>query len=96
MKNRLTLYVTDSTAHSLRAQSNLDRLCRTELTDFEFEVIDVLEQPERAQEDGVLVAPMLVRNDSESTSRIIGDLSDFDLVLRVLGRVRRGLDEAAG
>ena len=78
----LKLYVTGKTARSDRAIENLRRVCEEELlSEYELEIIDVLEHPQKAEDDRVLATPTLIKQLPPPLRRIIGDLSDKDKVL---------------
>jgi circadian clock protein KaiB len=78
----LRLYVAGESPKSLRAFSNLKRLCEAHLRGrYEIEIIDLLEQPELAQGDDILAIPTLVRRLPEPLRKIIGDLSNTESVL---------------
>jgi circadian clock protein KaiB len=49
------------------------------------EIVDVIAEPERAMQDGVLVTPMLVKHAPPPERRMLGRLSDRGLLLSVLG-----------
>ena len=49
------------------------------------EIVDVLHHPERAVEANVFATPMLVKELPEPSQRVIGDLTDPDNILMVLG-----------
>ena len=77
MLYKFRLYVTPLTSNSQRAISNLEALCREELEgEYEIEIIDVTQQPMRAERDRILATPTMVRTTPEPIKRIIGDLSD--------------------
>jgi circadian clock protein KaiB len=79
---RLRLYVAGHTPKSVAALGNLQRLCATELAGrYRIEVVDLLEQPDRAQRDDIVVVPTLIRRLPPPLRRIIGDLSDRERVL---------------
>lgn len=90
-----TLYVTGTSQPSERALANLRDLCedRLEPSDYDVEVVDVLEHPERAESDGILLTPTLIKTEPPPSRRLIGDLSDRSLVVAGLGldRVREGV-----
>ncbi|MEF2072969.1 circadian clock protein KaiB [Consotaella aegiceratis] len=78
----MRLFITGRTPHSVRALENLKEICETELTGrYEVEIVDVLENPQIADDDKVLATPTLVRKLPEPVRKIIGDLSDRDRVL---------------
>lgn len=78
----LTLYVAGRTPRSAAALDNLKQICAVHLAGrFRVEVVDLLEQPDRAQGDDVLAIPTLVRRLPPPLRKIIGDLSDTEKVL---------------
>ncbi len=82
----LRLYVADSAPNSARAIANLAAICREHLGDqFELEIIDVLEYPQRALADGIIVTPSLTKISPSPLARIVGNLSDTNSVLHALG-----------
>jgi circadian clock protein KaiB len=73
----LKLFVTGQTPRSLRAIDNLRRICDEELpAQCELVLIDVLEQPQLAEDHKVLATPTLIRELPLPVRRIVGDLSD--------------------
>jgi circadian clock protein KaiB len=82
----MRLYIANNAPNSIQAVSNLEAICREHLKDaFKLEVIDVLEYPQRALADGVLVTPSLTRVSPSPVTRVVGNLSDKGRVLRALG-----------
>ncbi|QQS53378.1 MAG: circadian clock protein KaiB [Candidatus Competibacteraceae bacterium] len=78
----LKLYITGHTPQSERAISNLRRICEAELkSQFEMQVIDVLEHPQLAENDRIIATPTLIKSLPPPLRRIIGDLSDSERVL---------------
>lgn len=80
----LRLYVAGQTPKSLTALANLRKVCDEYLAakyKIELEVIDLFEQPQRAQADQILAIPTLVRKLPSPIKKIIGDLSNKDRVL---------------
>ncbi len=81
----LRLYVTGSTLLSSRAIENINWLIKEDLDGmYEVEIVDVLERPDLADEDGIFATPALVRLSPQPVRKLIGDLSDRDLVLTSL------------
>jgi circadian clock protein KaiB len=81
----LRLYVAGDAPNSTRARANLRRI----LTDvdpsyYRLEVIDCLEEPLRALDDGVLVTPTLVRIQPQPSQTVVGSLSALDRVADAL------------
>jgi len=86
VKFRFRLYVADNTQNSEMARANLAALCANYLHDsYEIEIIDVLKDPERALSDGILMTPQLIKLWPAPEMRIVGTLSQTQVVLRVLG-----------
>lgn len=82
---RFRLFVAGSSPRSSRAVENLRRLGDDALGGrYEMEVVDVLEHPERAEEERILATPTLIKHFPLPQRRVMGDLSDTDTVLRVL------------
>jgi len=82
MQYVLKLYVTSQTPNSARALENLQRICEELLEgQYEIRVIDVLKEPQLAEEDKIIATPTLVKHLPSPIRRIIGDLSDRDKVL---------------
>jgi circadian clock protein KaiB len=78
----LRLYVAGQTPKSLNAFANLKRLCEEHLEGrYLIEVIDLLKNPQLAEDDQILAVPTLVRKLPEPMRRIIGDLSNIERVL---------------
>jgi circadian clock protein KaiB len=64
------------------AIANLRRICEQELRGkYELEVIDVLEQPQMAEDEKILATPTLIKQLPPPLRRVIGDLSDKEKVL---------------
>lgn len=81
-KYHLRLYVADGTPQSILAIRNLKVLCEKHLADrFDLEVIDLLKNPQRAQQDQILVVPTLVRKLPSPIRKFIGNLSNPERVL---------------
>ena len=83
MKYLLKLYITGDSPRSQRAISNLMRICDRELgaNQYELKIIDVLEQPDLAESEKIMVTPTLIRQLPPPLQRIIGDMSKTDQVL---------------
>ncbi len=83
---KFRLFVAGGTQNSAQAVANLNAICRAHLPDrHDIEVVDVLREPKRALADGILMTPTLVRLAPSPVERIIGTLSQTEIVLRALG-----------
>ena len=81
----LRLYVTGTTANSIRAIANLKKICEEHLPNgYDLEVIDLYQQPHLASSEGIIAVPTLVKHLPQPLKRIIGDMSDTARVLRGL------------
>ncbi len=78
----LKLYVTGDSVKSRRAITNLLRICKEELNNqYRVEIIDVLEEPHKAEQEKILVTPTLIKQLPPPLQRIIGDLYNRDKVV---------------
>jgi circadian clock protein KaiB len=78
----LRLYVAGQTPKSVAAFSNLKQLCEEHLPGrYQIEIIDLVKQPQMAQNDQIVALPTLVRRLPEPLKRIIGDLSNLERVM---------------
>jgi circadian clock protein KaiB len=60
----------------------LNRICAQELEGrYDLEIVDVLENPQRAEDEKILATPTLIKQLPPPLRRVIGDLSDKDKVL---------------
>jgi len=83
---RFYLYISSETSSSVASAWNLKSLLDEELKGrYSLEVINVLDNPERAQEDNILATPTLVKASPPPERRVVGDLSDRKKVLLGLG-----------
>lgn len=82
----LRLYVADDGPNSVRAVANLRAICARwlEASEYQLEIIDVLQEPVRALEAGILVTPTLGGQGRVAVS-IVGTLDDHENVGRALG-----------
>ncbi len=81
-KFKLRLFITGRTPKSERTISNLNDICNNELKgSYELEIIDVLENPDLAEEKKILVTPTLIKDLPPPLKRVIGDLTDTEKVL---------------
>jgi circadian clock protein KaiB len=86
----LRLYITGNSTRSQRAIANLYRICREELyNQYRVEIIDVLEEPQKAEDEKILVTPTLIKQLPPPLQRIIGDMSNTDRVLLGLKLVQK-------
>lgn len=78
----LKLYVAGNTANSVRALKTLNNILEKEFKGvYALKVIDVLKNPQLAEEDKILATPTLAKVLPPPVRRIIGDLSNREKVL---------------
>lgn len=96
-KYRLILYITGTSPRAKIAIANLQRLCENELEgQYELEIVDVLQHPQRAEDEKILATPTLIKMLPPPLRRVIGDLSDKDKVLLGLEVQSQSSSNAAG
>jgi DNA-binding NtrC family response regulator len=81
----LTLYISPTSSPSMKARRNMERM----IADFpaariRFEVLDLDQEPERAESDNVVFTPTLVKRRPEPRAWFLGDLSDRRVVADLL------------
>jgi len=83
---KFRLYVAGDSPNSAKAIVNLRTLCQEILDNrHEIEVVDVLRDPRKALEDGVLLTPMLVKLSPGPVRKIVGSLQHREPILQALG-----------
>ncbi len=83
---RFYLYISGQASKSIKDAQNLKVLLDKRLKNqYSFEVVNVLDHPQRAQEDKILATPTLVKASPPPEKRVVGDLSDKERVLTALG-----------
>ena len=83
---KFRLYVAGDALNSHLAVANLKNFCREQLpARHDFEIIDVLRHPKRALEEGILMTPTLVKYAPAPSCRIVGTLSQPQIMLQALG-----------
>lgn len=87
----LRLYVAGATARSRQALRRVYQLCEAELKgNYELEVIDVYQHPDRAVAEQIVATPTLIRIEPLPSVRLVGDLSDRRRVMLGLDLVLAG------
>lgn len=82
----LHLYIAGQTPRAERAISTLRRMIEQELAGHECEltIIDVLADPQQAENQKILATPTLIKSSPTPYRRVIGDLSSVSDLLNVL------------
>ena len=90
----LKLYVAGNTPNSVRALRTLKNILEEEFKGvYALKVIDVLKNPQLAEEDKILATPTLAKVLPSPVRKIIGDLSDREKVLIGLDLLYEELSE---
>ncbi|AFZ58744.1 circadian clock protein KaiB [Anabaena cylindrica FACHB-243] len=90
----LKLYVAGNTPNSVRALNTLKNILEQEFQGvYALKVIDVLKNPQLAEEDKILATPTLSKILPPPVRKIIGDLSDRERVLIGLDLLYEELSE---
>jgi circadian clock protein KaiB len=85
---RLRLYVAGGAPNSVRAIANARAICDEHFpASHELEIVDLLEHPNRAQADGIVVTPTLLKLSPLPVQRVVGSLSDTAQLLVALSSV---------
>jgi len=78
----LTLYVTGTTTKSMRAITNIKKICEEYLEgNYTLEIIDIYQQPYLTKGEQIIAVPTLIKKLPSPLRKIIGDLSDIEHVL---------------
>ena len=81
-KYLLKLYVAGTTSKSVRAISNIKRICESHLKGrYLLEVVDIYQRPVLAKGEQIVAAPTLIKHLPVPLRRLIGDMTDTDRVL---------------
>jgi circadian clock protein KaiB len=80
------LYVSGNVPNSLQAIANLTALCETHLPGrHEIEIVDVFVDPKRALAESIFMTPTLVSVSPFPGRKIVGNLSQTEPILQILG-----------
>lgn len=78
----LHLYIAGATQTSKKFLKNLELYLDRELKDsYTLKIIDVLKNPQAAEQDKILATPTLARIHPTPVKKVVGDLSDVENVL---------------
>jgi len=82
------LYVVQSSPRTTVMVDKLIEILKNEFNgQYTLKVIDVFENTEMTERDGILATPTLIKNSPEPLKRVIGDFSDKERVFIALGLV---------
>lgn len=80
----LRLYIAGRSPAAERAIENLEQLLAEisgETGTYELEVIDILENPQLAEDERILATPVVIKHLPPPVRRVVGDLSEQEKVL---------------
>lgn len=81
----MKLFVAGKSVRTTRAIENIKQICSENLEgNFDFEVIDIAENPQAAEDNRIIAVPTLVKEGPLPTMRLIGDMSERTKVLEGL------------
>jgi circadian clock protein KaiB len=84
VKFKFRLFVAGDAPNSMLAIANLSALCRAHLSGPTIEVVNVFREPKRALADGIFMTPTLIILAPLPVRKIVGTLSNTQLVLQSL------------
>ena len=81
----LKLFVTGFLPNSTRAVINIKAICEKYLKgNYELEIIDIYQQPALALAEDIIAIPLLIKKFPLPEIRLIGDMSDTEIILKGL------------
>ncbi len=93
-KYSIQLFISGETQTSLKAKEMMDSICTDYLKgDCTIEIIDILLHPEKAEEEGILAIPTLIRKWPLPEIRLIGALTIKIRIVTGLGIVMEEINE---
>jgi circadian clock protein KaiB len=83
---QLRLYLSGKTERSNKEIEDLTSLLKDKLRgQYTLQIINIIEAPDLAEKDQIVVTPTLVKRSPSPMRRIVGDLSKGEKVLAALG-----------
>ena len=83
---KFRLYVAGESLNSKLALYNLSEFCNAHLVGrYSIDVVDVFRDPKRALADGIFLTPTLIKLSPAPVRKIVGTLSNTQVVLIALG-----------
>lgn len=79
----LEVYFAGRTPTAVQAISNLEKICAEvcEPNAYQIDLINIIENPDAAEENGILATPTVIRRAPTPIRTVIGDLSDKEEVI---------------
>ncbi len=84
--HKFQLFINGQSLLSVEAVDTLLKICKENLNgNYQLEIIDIQEDPDKAEEAGIIAIPTLIRKEPTPVNRIIGALNVRSRVLAGLG-----------
>ena len=81
----IELYITGNSLRSDKAIQSIRKICETMIKEeVKIDIIDVLDNPEKAEQEKVMATPTLIKRIPPPVRRLVGDLSDVEKVMYYL------------
>ena len=82
----LKLFVTGASPNSVRAITNIKKICEMHLKSrYSLEIVDVYQQGITAENEQLVALPLLIKSSPLPERKLIGDMSNEEKVLKGLG-----------
>jgi len=81
----IRFYVSGQTPRYIKAGKDIKDLLEGNYEgQYSFEIINLTENPQRAEEDNIFVTPTLLRASPEPVKKVVGDFSNKEIVMKAL------------
>ncbi|MDE0778599.1 circadian clock KaiB family protein [Nocardioides sp.] len=95
VSHQFRLFIAGASPRSARARNNLVRVCDDTVPgDYAIEVVDVLDQPDLAEDFSVLATPLVVRVTPLPPRRAVGDFTDLQRLAAAMDLYRLPQEES--
>lgn len=81
---RLRLYIAGPGTYATRAEQNITRFAAAMGIDYDLEIVDLRQHPDRAATDAIVVTPTLIKL-SPPRAMVFGDLADLRKIAIAFG-----------
>jgi circadian clock protein KaiB len=83
-KCSLKLYIAGISTDNQKAILDIKRLVKEKKYVLDLEVVDILEQPDRAMEEGVIATPTIMKVNPQPEAKVILDFSNSNKVIQAI------------
>lgn len=89
----LKIYIIGNSARSAQTTERLKSILESHYKDcYRLEIIDLLTEPHRAEEDKILATPTVIKEFPAPTIKLVGEISDEKRILDALNFEPRGAE----